>query len=300
MESEEINSNPIENNEEEVEEEVEEGQEIEEGNEKNNLNILVKEENVERDEPPQEIKMSEDKPEDNKKEEEEEKEGKEEEEVEEEIEEENEAKNEAQNEGQNDRENEGEIELKIKKNDEYDEENLEEENNIKEDKELPIEESGDKVNEEASKGSEENVEEELEHEQKEDEKEEILVEKKNTQNFNLKGTEVSATYFEDKDNINIVFKKSSCSPNLILHWGLFKEYPINEWHHPSKENYPKNTKEFDTFALETEFADDGKESTIEFELPKNDAKGISFVFYNPNMNEWHNNNWRDFQIFFSN
>ena len=301
MESEEINSKPIDNNEEEEieeEQENEEGQENEKEENENNLNLLVKEEKVEKNEPVQEIKMAEDKPEE--KEEEEEKEGKEEEEieVEEEVEEENEAQNEPQKEG----ENEGETELKIKKSDEDDEEHLEEENNIKEDKESPNEEPGDKDNQEASKGSEENADEE--HEQSEEEKEEILrIEnsdaKKSTQEYNLKGIEVSATYYEDKDNMNIVFKKSSSSPNLILHWGLIKEYPANGWHHPDKENYPRNTKEFDAFALQTEFADDEKESTIELELPKNDAKGISFVFYNPVTNEWHNNNWRDFQIFFN-
>ena len=94
--------------------------------------------------------------------------------------------------------------------------------------------------------------------------------------------------------------KSSFSPNLILHWGLYNEYPIKAWHHPNIENYPKNSKEINEFALQTEFVDDGKESTIELELPKKDAKGISFVFYNPNTNEWHNNNWNDFQINFSN
>ena len=297
MESEEVNSKPIENNEEEEieeEQENEEGQENEKEGNENNSNLLVKEEKVEKNEPVQEIKMAEDKPEE--KEEEEEKEGKEEEEIE--VEEEVEAENEAQNEG----ENEGEIELKIKKSDEDDEEHLEE-NNIKEDKESPIEESGNRDNQEAFKGSEENADEE--HEQSEEEKEGILkIEnadaKKSTQEYNFNGTQILATYYEDKDNMNIVFKKSSSSPNLILHWGLIKEYPANEWHHPNKENYPRYTKEFDEFALQTEFDGDGKESTIELELPKNDDKGISFVFYNPDNQEWYNNNWRDFQIFFSN
>jgi len=300
MENEEANSKPIENNEEEEieieeEQENEEGQENEKEGNENNLNLLVKEEKVEKSEPVQEIKMAEDKPEE--KEEEEEKEGKEEEEVE--VEEEVEEENEAQNEG----ENVGETEIRVKKSDEDQEEHLEEENNIKEDKDLPIEESGDKDNQEVSKGSEENAEEE--HEQSEEEKEKILrIEnadaKKSTQEYNFNGTQVWATYYEDKDNMNIVFKKSSSSPNLILHWGLIKEYPANEWHHPNKENYPRYTKEFDEFALQTEFDGDGKESTIELELPKNDDKGISFVFYNPDNQEWYNNNWRDFQIFFSN
>lgn len=296
MESEQANSKPIENNEEEIEEEIEEDQEKEEGNEKNNINILVKEEKVEKDDPTQEIKMAENKPEDDEKEEEAEREGKEEEEIE--------GQNKARNEGKKDRDNEAETELKIKKNDEH----LEEENNFKEDKESPIEESGDKDNEEISKGSKENVEEYHEHEQSKDRKEEILkIEKCDVKVgggcFNLKGIEISTIYTEDKDNINIYFQKSCFSPELILHWGLFKEYPINGWHHPSKENYPRKTKEFDAFPLHSEFEfdyDDREHLAIELELPKKDTKGISFVFYNPNMNEWYNNNWRDFQIFFSN
>ena len=79
--------------------------------------------------------------------------------------------------------------------------------------------------------------------------------------------------------------KSSFSPNLILHWGLYKEYPIKALHHPNREIYPKNTKEYDKDALQTEFINDGKDSTIELELPKNDSKGISFEFYNLNTNE---------------
>ena len=121
--------------------------------------------------------------------------------------------------------------------------------------------------------------------------------------FNLKGIEVFVIYSEDKDSINLFFSKSIFSSTLILHWGLFKEYPINAWHHPNKENYPKNTKEFNEFALQTEFEFDiffRDYLTIELELPKNDTKGISFVFYDPNRNEWHNNDWKDFQIFFSN
>ena len=286
MESEEIISNARGNNEEENKEE----QENEEQGNENRLNMKVKEEREEKDEPIQEIKMAKDEPEENENEEEEKKEGKEEEEVEEEVEVEEEKED----------ENEGVTELKIKKDDDdEDEEHLEKENNIKEDKESPIEESGNKDNEDASKGSEDNADEE--HEQSEEGKEVMLKiqksdEKKGAQNYNLNGTEVSATYSEDKDNMNIVFKKSSFSPNLILHWGLYNEYPIKGWYHPNRENYPRNTREFDEFALQTEFVDD----SIELDLPKNDAKGISFVFYNPNIKEWYNNYRKDFQIGFNN
>jgi hypothetical protein len=58
------------------------------------------------------------------------------------------------------------------------------------------------------------------------------------------------------------------------------------------------TKEFDSFALETEFIDEGEESKIEFKLPKNEAQGmgISFVFYDPINNIWYNNDYKDYQV----
>ena len=288
MESEEINSKPIENIELENDEEPENE---EEGNE-NNYNILVKEENVQKDEPSQEINLVQKNPDENENENEE----KEEEiEVEEEVEEEEkENENEEQPQDQKNLEEEKKIELE----------------NDEEKEELPIEQQdfnrNQNQNEQNSRGSDENFENEDQSNKSDEEKGQIYEirmnnseEKKSTQRFNLNDIEVSATYTEDQNNMNIVFKKSTSSPNLILHWGLYDNYPINEWRHPNKESYPKNTKEFDAFALQTGFVDDGKESTIELELPKNEAKGISFVFYNPNINEWYNNNWKDFQIRFS-
>ena len=307
MESEEINSMPVENIELEEEPENEE-----EGNE-NNFNLLVKEENVEKDEPLQQINLVQN----NQNENENENEGKEEEiEVEEEFEEEVEEENEGENQDQN----EIDEDLKIKLNyegadDPQEQENIVQERKIKvedddEKEESPMEIQDFKKNQnengEISRGSEENLEnDELSNRSDEDKRQILEIRmgnsegKKSTQKFNLNDTEISATCTEDQNNMNIVFKKSTSSPNLILHWGLYDNYPINEWRHPNKESYPKNTKEFDAFALQTGFVDDGKESTIELELPKNEAKGISFVFYNPNINEWYNNNLKDFQIRFS-
>ena len=298
MEKEEVISNQIQNIELDNEEEEPENEEENE----NNIN-LVKEERVEKDEPIQEIKLVEKNSEANENEEEDENEAKEEE-VEVEEEEEKEGENQEENE-------QNQNNLKIKLNNEGEDEPLERENKSEDEgqelKEVSPEERRFKENEQISKNSEENAQNEDEYNRNDEEKGEILQirvenpeEKKSTQKFNVNDTEVSATYTEDKNNMNIIFKKSSSSPNLILHWGLYDQYPINAWHHPNRESYPKNTKEFDAFALQTRFVDDGKESTIELELPKNEAKGISFVFYNPNINQWYNNNSKDFQIRFSN
>ena len=121
---------------------------------------------------------------------------------------------------------------------------------------------------------------------------------KTTQNYNLDGIEVQAFIFENKGNMNIIFHKDSSTPRLILHWGIFKDYPIKAWYHPSTDNYPRNTKEYDGSALQTEFVKGDRESRIDIEIPKNSCLGISFVFYNPDNDKWHNNNKKDFQIKF--
>ncbi len=124
---------------------------------------------------------------------------------------------------------------------------------------------------------------------------------KTTRNYNLDGIEVQAFIYENKENMNIIFHKDSSTPRLILHWGIFKDYPIKEWYHPSTDKYPMNTKEYDGWALDTEFVNEDnedRESKIEIEIPKNSGLGISFAFYNPDSQKWHNNNSKDFQINF--
>ena len=125
-----------------------------------------------------------------------------------------------------------------------------------------------------------------------------IKENKTTENYNFDGINVSAFYFEDKDNMNIIFHKDASTPKLILHWGIYKNYPIQQWYLPRKENYPRNSKEFEGSALDTEFVEEGNESIIQLEIPKKDAQGISFVFHNLNNNAWYNNNWKDYQIKF--
>ena len=116
--------------------------------------------------------------------------------------------------------------------------------------------------------------------------------------LNLGNSQVVILYSKDKDDYNIIFKQKSSSEKLILHWGIYNNCPITEWHHPNKENYPLKTKEFDSFALQTEFIDEGEESKIEFKLPKKNAQGmgISFVFYDPINNIWYNNDNKDYQV----
>ena len=124
-------------------------------------------------------------------------------------------------------------------------------------------------------------------------------ENKLTEKYYLDGIEVSAFYFENQENMVIIFQKDISSPRIILHWGIYKDIPIKQWFHPPKENYPRETREFDGSALDTEFINEERESKIEIEIPKNEGLGISFVFHNPNSNQWYNNNSNDFQIKFN-
>ena len=179
-------------------------------------------------------------------------------------------------------------------NDENEEQNEEQKEEISNDKQPETKE------EEILMGSG-NIEIQQEGGSEEYNQEKEVKEKKNenTEKYNLKGTEVSANWIGDEENIHIAFKKNTISSRLILHLGLYKNYPIDKWFHPSRESYPRETKEFDDFALDTEFVDDGKESAIKLSLPKNAGQGISFVFYDPVDNTWYNNNLNDFQIQFS-
>ena len=169
------------------------------------------------------------------------------------------------------------------------------------------------INNEQEKEEEENIdnkEEEKENEDKGEEKEELKEEEVKGEevkdevkddigahkdySFDVEGNQIKAIWSEKDGNININFNKNAFPGNLVLHWGLFKDYPITCWNHPDKENYPSNTKEFDGFALQTEFSGEN----MNINLPKNGYKGISFVFYNPDSDVWYNNKRKDFQIEF--
>ena len=207
-----------------------------------------------------------------------------------------------------DEENEGEN--KIVENEEtVEKKDTEKEKEEEEEEEIEVEEEKE---EEEKEEKDENIElaiktnnEDDENENNNEEPQEIekkLIEEKECNDIinklNLGNSQVVILYSKDKDDYNIIFKQKSSSEKLILHWGIYNNCPITEWHHPNKENYPLKTKEFDSFALQTEFIDEGEESKIEFKLPKKDAQGmgISFVFYDPINNIWYNNDNKDYQV----
>ena len=113
--------------------------------------------------------------------------------------------------------------------------------------------------------------------------------------------EVKISWEKINENIKIKFMKKVGGLKLILHWGIFKKYPITEWNRPKISCLPLKTYKYkyDSAALETEFITDKDMETIEMNLNKNEGMGLSFVFYRPFGDVWYNNEEKDFQIFFN-
>ena len=209
-----------------------------------------------------------------------------------------------------DEENEGENKI-VENEDVVEKKDTEQEKEEEEEIEVEVEEEKEEEEKE-EKDENENIELAIKTNNEDDENEnnnegpqEIekkLIEEKECNDIinklNLGNSQVVILYSKDKDDYNIIFKQKSSSEKLILHWGIYNNCPITEWHHPNKENYPLKTKEFDSFALQTEFIDEVEESKIEFKLPKKNAQGmgISFVFYDPVNNIWYNNDNKDYQV----
>lgn len=125
---------------------------------------------------------------------------------------------------------------------------------------------------------------------------------------------------ENKDNVdsialnrnNEIIFSTTYNEELILHWGLFTKTKPFEWIHPPKENFPKNTKEFDKNALQTHFSnnenvDNNKDdqsiyislpSIPNLSEPKARYEGMKYVFYVPKCNRWYNNDGKDYMLKF--
>ena len=198
-------------------------------------------------------------------------------------------------------ESEKEEEQKVKPVEEVTKEEEKPVEEVTKEEEKPIEEvtkQEEKPVEEVNKEEEKPVEEVTKEEEKPVEEDNKSTDSSHSQKeFDLGDCRVSAEWSDEKESVKLVFRTNS-SDKLLLHWGLYKNEPINCWYHPAKENFPEKTKEYDAFALETDFVEDEKEKKIELKINKSDAKGLSFVFYNPESGKWYNNYDNDFQIQF--
>lgn len=92
--------------------------------------------------------------------------------------------------------------------------------------------------------------------------------------------------------------------DLVLHWGVGRNN-AHEWGPPDESIWPANSNPFDNSksAIQTKFAADKKEEgyrSIYMKIPaeKLKIKGMSFVFFIPEWNQWHNNSGSNYKFDF--
>ena len=195
-------------------------------------------------------------------------------------------------------------------------------NEVKEEEQAKEEQQANEVKEEEVKPEEEQPKQESYPEEKleieevkeapKEEQKEFEPKKETSEIFLDYGLKVKAQWYCDEknknnesDSIDIVFSTESKN-KLVLHWGVFKDNQNDKcWYHPDESCYPPLTKEFDNYALETDFSyleGDEKEQKIHMRFPKgngspkNDLDSLNFVFFEKDNNKWHNNNWQDYHI----
>ena len=80
-------------------------------------------------------------------------------------------------------------------------------------------------------------------------------------------------WFKDgNENVDILFCTNS-NKKLALHWGVSNANSQGNWSHIDSLCYPPLTKEFDNFALQTEFSfleNDNSAQKIHIKFPKDD------------------------------
>ena len=92
--------------------------------------------------------------------------------------------------------------------------------------------------------------------------------------------------------------------DLILHWGIGRKSGY-EWTYPDEAIWPANSKCFDSAksAVQTHFSNDGTETgynsiAMTIEADNMEIKGISYVVFDPNTNQWYNNSGMNYNIDF--
>ena len=228
----------------------------------------------------------------------------------------------AQVENQEEVKNEENNNVEEKANEEEQAKEEQQANEVKEEEQAKEEQQANEVKEEEVKPEEEQPKQESYPEEKleieevkeapKEEQKEFEPKKETSEIFLDYGLKVKAQWYCDEknknnesDSIDIVFSTESKN-KLVLHWGVFKDNQNDKcWYHPDESCYPPLTKEFDNYALETDFSyleGDEKEQKIHMRFPKgngspkNDLDSLNFVFFEKDNNKWHNNNWQDYHI----
>ena len=103
---------------------------------------------------------------------------------------------------------------------------------------------------------------------------------------------------DDNENVDILFCTNT-QKKLVLHWGVSNANSQGKWSHIDSDNYPPLSKDFDDFAIQTDFSyleGDNTQQKIRIKFPKDDVSSLNFVFLERDSNRWHNNGNNDYHI----
>ena len=105
-------------------------------------------------------------------------------------------------------------------------------------------------------------------------------------------------FIDDNENVDILFCTNT-QQKLVLHWGVSNANSQGKWSHIDSECYPPSSKDFDDFAIQTDFSyleGDNTQQKIRIKFPKDDVSSLNFVFLERDSNRWHNNGNKDYHI----
>ena len=105
-------------------------------------------------------------------------------------------------------------------------------------------------------------------------------------------------FIDDNENVDILFCTNT-QKKLVLHWGVSNANSQGKWSHIDSLCYPPSSKNFDDFAIQTDFSyleGDNTQQKIRIKFPKDDVSSLNFVFLERDSNRWFNNGNQDYHI----
>ena len=105
-------------------------------------------------------------------------------------------------------------------------------------------------------------------------------------------------FIDDNENVDILFCTNT-QQKLVLHWGVSNANSQGKWSHIDSLNYPPSSRDFDDFAIQTDFSyleGDNTQQKIRIKFPKDDVSSLNFVFLERDSNRWYNNGNKDYHI----
>ena len=105
-------------------------------------------------------------------------------------------------------------------------------------------------------------------------------------------------FIDDNENVDILFCTNT-QQKLVLHWGVSNANSQGKWSHIDSFCYPPSSKDFDDFAIQTDFSylqGDNTQQKIRIKFPKDDVSSLNFVFLERDSNTWYNNGNKDYHI----